>query len=299
MGFRHFSITFFLLIITVLFPMGAYTQNTAAESQKKVSLRMIGHQVLLSSKDSTSRVLPIKKEGDLYRIEFEGAFGFVPEELVATIDRVAKETHLATRYIVEVAHCNTGEVVYSFKMDEMAQSDIIPCQSRIQEKACYILLFTILDAPTEEALVSGSGSTTKESGGMTSYTPFVIGAFFLLIALLSFLVWRRSKKIAHTDPNLIALGEYQFDKRNTELLIQEQRIELTSKEADLLLLLYNEANTTVERERILNRVWGDEGDYVGRTLDVFISKLRKKLEFDSKVKIVNIRGVGYKLVVEL
>ncbi|MDH3796574.1 MAG: response regulator transcription factor, partial [Flavobacteriaceae bacterium] len=170
---------------------------------------------------------------------------------------------------------------------------------RIQEKACYILLFTILDAPTEEALVSGSGSTTKESGGMTSYTPFVIGAFFLLIALLSFLVWRRSKKIAHTDPNLIALGEYQFDKRNTELLIQEQRIELTSKEADLLLLLYNEANTTVERERILNRVWGDEGDYVGRTLDVFISKLRKKLEFDSKVKIVNIRGVGYKLVVEL
>jgi DNA-binding response OmpR family regulator len=95
------------------------------------------------------------------------------------------------------------------------------------------------------------------------------------------------------------LGEYYFDKRNTELIIEQQRIELTSKEADLLLLLYNAANTTVERGVILNKVWGDEGDYIGRTLDVFISKLRKKLEFDSKVKIVNIRGIGYKLVMDV
>ena len=98
---------------------------------------------------------------------------------------------------------------------------------------------------------------------------------------------------------MISLGEYQFDKRNTELLIEQQRIDLTSKESDLLILLYNAVNTTVEREVILNMVWGDEGDYVGRTLDVFISKLRKKLEFDSKVKIVNIRGIGYKLVMDV
>ena len=98
---------------------------------------------------------------------------------------------------------------------------------------------------------------------------------------------------------MIPIGGYHFDKRNTELLIEHQKIELTSKEADLLLLLYNSANITVERELILNIVWGDEGDYVGRTLDVFISKLRKKLEFDAKVKIVNIRGVGYKLVIDI
>jgi DNA-binding response OmpR family regulator len=112
-----------------------------------------------------------------------------------------------------------------------------------------------------------------------------------------FLLWKRRNK-SRIDPNLIPIGGYHFDKRNTKLLIEHQKIELTSKEADLLLLLFNAANTTVEREHILNMVWGDEGDYVGRTLDVFISKLRKKLEFDSKVKIVNIRGVGYKLVID-
>jgi hypothetical protein len=55
-------------------------------------------------------------------------------------------------------------------------------------------------------------------------------------------------------------------------------------------------NATVERDDILKSVWGDDGDYVGRTLDVFISKLRKKLEADSNIKIINIRGIGYKLV---
>jgi DNA-binding response OmpR family regulator len=53
---------------------------------------------------------------------------------------------------------------------------------------------------------------------------------------------------------------------------------------------------TIEREKILNVVWGDEGDYVGRTLDVFISKLRKKFSGDENVKIINVRGVGYKLM---
>ncbi len=116
--------------------------------------------------------------------------------------------------------------------------------------------------------------------------------------MVSFFLWKRRNK-STGDPNLIPLGEYHFDKRNTELLIEHQRIELTGKEADLLLLLYNAVNTTVEREVILNMVWGDEGDYVGRTLDVFISKLRKKLKADSSVKIVNIRGVGYKLVMDV
>ncbi len=84
-----------------------------------------------------------------------------------------------------------------------------------------------------------------------------------------------------------------------ELSFKGEAIELTSKECDLLQLLCDSTNDTVERETILKMVWGDEGDYVGRTLDVFISKLRKKLEGDSNIKIANIRGVGYRLVVDV
>jgi DNA-binding response OmpR family regulator len=126
---------------------------------------------------------------------------------------------------------------------------------------------------------------------------YVIGFFFILIPIL-ISVWKKRVKTT-TNPNLIKIGSYFFDKKNTELLIEDQKIELTSKEADLLLLLFKDVNNTIERDVILNVVWGDEGDYIGRTLDVFISKLRKKLDSDPNIKIVNIRGVGYKLVLDL
>lgn len=97
-------------------------------------------------------------------------------------------------------------------------------------------------------------------------------------------------------PYITNIGKYQFDQRNMNLVFENEKIELSSKESDLLLLLYNAANTTLERGDILKNVWGDEGNYIGRTLDVFISKLRKKLEADTNIKIVNVRGVGYKLI---
>ncbi|MEM7657278.1 MAG: helix-turn-helix domain-containing protein, partial [Bacteroidota bacterium] len=61
-------------------------------------------------------------------------------------------------------------------------------------------------------------------------------------------------------------------------------------------LLHRSVNQTLERDQILKEVWGNENGYVGRTLDVFISKLRKKLAADPNLKIINVRGVGYRLV---
>jgi len=297
------KIHFFLVVlVSVLLSTGSSrAQKPESEQHIEVALRMIGHRLLLSSADSTSRILPIVKENDRYRIQFESPFEFIPEELVATVDSVVKETNMAISYIVEVEKCETEEVVYSFKMDNLEKSDIIPCRARRQPKFCYSLLFTIIETSAANAMLH-TGTKDPTNGSLTGISKakfgIIIGLSLLLVMIL-FLLWKRKKKSPSIDPNLIPIGAYHFDKRNTELLIQDQRIELTSKEADLLLLLYSDANTTVEREVILNMVWGDEGGYVGRTLDVFISKLRKKLEFDSKIKIVNIRGVGYKLVMDV
>lgn len=294
---RQFEIVLYIFVCLLLFVTSCNSQELHDEPDIEVSLRMIGHQILLSSADSTSRVLPIKKENNRYRIQFESEFEFNPEELVLTIDRVVKATRLTNSYIVQVEQCETGEVVYSFKMDDVQQSDIIPCAARTQPKSCYSLLFTLVEtSATDTSLLTATPFVENESDTDTSWVYYLVLSLFLLTAIAFFLLWKRREKAAF-DPNLIPLGEFHFDKRNTELLIENQRIELTSKEADLLLLLNDAVNTTVEREVILNVVWGDQGGYVGRTLDVFISKLRKKLEFDTKVKIVNIRGVGYKLVI--
>ena len=289
---RHLKFKFPLFIFLLAVFSSGNAQDFPDRKSIEVALRMIGHQVLLSSNDSTSRVLPIVKEDGHYRIQFESEFEFEPTQLVSLVDSVATETNLSSSYIVEVEQCETGAVVYSFKMDDFRQSDIIPCRGRMQPKACYNLVFTLLVTDKAESVVM---STPSENGAI-DYGLFA--ALFAVLSGLLYFLWKR-KKTTQSDPNLIPLGEYHFDKRNTELLINQRKIELTSKEADLLLLLYNMVNTTVEREVILNKVWGDQGDYVGRTLDVFISKLRKKLEADSSVKIANIRGVGYKLVMDV
>lgn len=110
-----------------------------------------------------------------------------------------------------------------------------------------------------------------------------------------YLIKRKSKQ--KIEAELISIGQFQFDQKRMILSLKAQSIELSTKEADLLFLLYSNENKTLERGYILNHIWGDEGDYVGRTLDVFISKLRKKLEADPALKIINVRGVGYRFVV--
>lgn len=282
------KIFLFVLVSVFLASSNSCAQESQVEKQIEVSLRMVGHQVLLNLGDSTSRVLPIENTEGRYKIQFDTEFQFNPEELVATINQVVKETNLSHSYIVEVEECVTKKVVYSYQKGDFDDPNIIPCKTRAQPLGCYNLLFTLLDIENKIE------PSTKPEENKLSYL-LIIVAFIMVVGVLLFLRNRKSK--SKVKPYIIALGKYRFDKRNAELIIEEQRIELTSKEADLLLLLYNSVNTTVEREVILNMVWADEGDYVGRTLDVFISKLRKKLEADTSVKIVNIRGVGYKLII--
>ena len=115
---------------------------------------------------------------------------------------------------------------------------------------------------------------------------------------LFYYFWKRRSRSVDNSTT-IKIGKYRFDQRNMKLLIKKESIDLTSKEADLLTLLHSSLDVTLERELILKVVWGDEGDYVGRTLDVFISKLRKKFAEDPTVKIMNVRGVGYKLMLDV
>lgn len=277
-------IAFCLMLITL--KIGA--QNAFNEKHLEVSLRMIGHRILLNAADSVSRVLPIIGTNGQYRIEFESEFGFMPDDLVQAVSEIMKENKTAVRYIVEVEECETAQIVYSFEIDNLDHKDIIPCKPRGQSKECFNLVFTILE----------KGGIVEETGKSSVIATVAIPLSIGLIVLFSigFMIFYHKKKSPVID-EFIKLGKYRFDQRNALLILEEQKTELTSKEADLLKLLYSSANALVKRETILNEIWEDEGNYVGRTLDVFISKLRAKLQADPAIKIVNIRGVGYKLVI--
>ncbi|MCB0771268.1 MAG: winged helix-turn-helix transcriptional regulator [Flavobacteriales bacterium] len=260
---------------------------------------MIGHQVLLAVGDSTSRVLPIKKDGDRYRIRFGTEFGFHPDVLTSTMDSVISATRIAKGYVVEVISCDSGQVVHSWEVAAIEADNTTPCRGRAQPVSSYELRITILEPDPAAFQDHGNADEAGISvlGIYKDRTLIVlILAVLALVALVGVLLERRARSSTNVDTHVVRIGEFLFDKRNMELSYKNERVRLTSKEADLLQLLSASANDTVEREAILASVWGDEGDYVGRTLDVFISKLRKKLEADANVRIVNVRGVGYKLV---
>ena len=106
---------------------------------------------------------------------------------------------------------------------------------------------------------------------------------------------RRSHSNNHHNETIVFLGNYTFDFSNLTLKNNATEKTLTQKEAEVLKLLYHNRERVLKREEILKHVWGDDDYFMGRSMDVFISKLRKYLKEDPSVQIVNYHGVGFKL----
>jgi len=114
-----------------------------------------------------------------------------------------------------------------------------------------------------------------------------------LIVRIKALLDRKQGKSASED---VEIGQYLFNFSKQVLSFDGSEIMLTHREAQLLNELYRHKNELTERTLILNTLWGNDDFFSARSMDVFITKLRKKLTLDSKIQIMNVRGYGYKLV---
>ncbi|GGH36102.1 DNA-binding response regulator [Dyadobacter endophyticus] len=94
----------------------------------------------------------------------------------------------------------------------------------------------------------------------------------------------------------LKIGRYMFDPAKQKLSVDDREVTLSHREAELLRRLYQQRNEVLGRSEVLNELWGDDSFFNGRSLDVFITKLRRYLREDPKIQIINIRGRGYKLV---
>jgi len=111
-------------------------------------------------------------------------------------------------------------------------------------------------------------------------------------------VLRRAKGTSEGDNRItFEIGDYAFDSKKQTLTRKRETISLTTRESELLRLLCMHQNQTLERNIALRRIWGDESYFSGRSMDVFVSKLRKYLKDDPRVEIINVHGKGYKLIV--
>ncbi|PUV24230.1 response regulator transcription factor [Sphingobacterium athyrii] len=120
-----------------------------------------------------------------------------------------------------------------------------------------------------------------------------------LIIRMHALLNRRSslKRTESPTAEEYAIGKYHFNFKNLHLTIGNKQQQLSYREAQLLKLLVDHQDAVLDRKVALDYVWGDDSYFNSRSMDVFISKLRKFLEGDPTIKIVNIRGKGFKLVI--
>ncbi len=102
-------------------------------------------------------------------------------------------------------------------------------------------------------------------------------------------------EVKHDIENLI-IGDYIFNYTKQILIYNNQSELLTHKESELLYHLFLKKNELLDRTLILKKLWGNDDFFSTRSMDVFISKLRKKLQKDNSIQIINVRGFGYKLI---
>jgi len=262
-----------------------------------IAMRMIGHDILLHAGDSTSRVLPVKQlTENEYQLQFENQFSFEPGSLVNIVHRVIATYHLPTDYIVNVVNCTGREIIYGYAMSMSEQNNIVPCRGRKQLKSCYYI--------TIQFPRSARGGLQKK---------YVIAVAGLLVLALSWWGWqwynkrKRAARPPAKQPDAqeaaplkdkpVQIGKYLFYPAEQSLSFNEEKTALTMKESALLSIFATAPNQVIDRSRLQKEIWEDEGVIVGRSLDMFVSKLRKKLEDDPTVRIVNIHGKGYKLEV--
>jgi hypothetical protein len=276
-----------IFVICVAFSMAGNDDFDIA--RREVLLRRIGHEILLQSGDSTSRVLPVKKISENeYQLSFEHAFTFQPDSLVNTTQRLLAKEPLACDYVVNVLNCANTSVAYGYAISKNKKDDIVSCLGRRQPIACYLINIKF-----------------KPTGITTARNKYFLGAL-LFVAFAGCIFWKSVKPRkalpglpdlpgrGHTD-GMFTLGAMLFDTEARKLMINGQTIELTRTETRVLRIFALSPNEAIERSRLQKEIWEDEGVIVGRSLDMFISKLRKKLELDPNIKIVVIRGKGYKL----
>lgn len=200
----------------------------------------------------------------------------------------------------QVTHCSDGNsCLQSFKKENF---DICILDIMMPKMDGFELATEIRKINTDVPIIFLSAKTLKEDRikglrlGADDYLvkPFSIEELLLKIEI--FLM--RSQKKIPIEKSLYVVGKYQFDSKNYKVFNDSEKINLTQRESELLKFFLDNQNVVLKREAILKSLWGDDDYFMGRSLDVFISRLRKILSNEKGISIENLHGIGFKFVVE-
>lgn len=199
----------------------------------------------------------------------------------------------------QITHCATGKEALNIIEAHPTDIDLYILDVMLPDIDGFAIARRIRELDTHTPILFLTAKSLKEDRlkglrlGADDYItkPFSIEELMLKVEIFL----RRSQIPLPENASEYALGQFRFDYQNLLLKGQGEPRQLTQKEADLLKLFAEQRNQVIRRSDILKKLWGEDDYFLGRSLDVFISRLRKYLRKDSRLKIENIHGVGFRL----
>jgi len=196
----------------------------------------------------------------------------------------------------EVIHCSDGKS--ALKIFEEEEFDICIFDIMMPKMDGFDLAQAVRKIDIEVPIIFLSAKTLKEDRikglrlGADDYLvkPFSIEELLLKVEIFL----KRSQKNVPPAKTIYEVGKYQFDTKNFILFNDEEKVGLTQREAELLKLFLDHKNSVLKREQILTSLWGTDDYFMGRSLDVFISRLRKILANEEGISIENLHGIGFR-----
>src|SRR5436190_5843741 len=200
-----------IMIIAILISAGAFInkKNEIPEKHVEVVLRDLGHQLLLTAKDSSSRVMPVKKLNEhTYQISFQNDFGFISDTLINLVERTFQKNALANDYIVNLRNCKQNETVFAFEINGQT-GDLTPCRGRTLEVGCYVIEIELLKK--------------------TKFNFFLLLLLIIPLSLVGFYVKNKfrkkeEKESVFDNDDYIQLGSFRLYAYNNVLNIENNNI---------------------------------------------------------------------------
>jgi len=271
-----------LLIICIPTLIVSANSDELSSVSVNLALRQVGHKLLIQQSDSTSTIPPIEyigNNGYLLPIKKVIQYNALPELLTNAFE----DFKITSPYEVVIKNCDDDIIILGYNSVGLEQG-VIPCINRDHTESCVNILVQFYDPADKE----------NEKHASVFFPFWIIPILLIGFGILVYkFLW--PKKTEEKENSLVTIGQYSYDPKNQTLSIKEEKFNLTFRENKLLQLLASKPNEVLTRDEIMSKVWTDEGVIVGRSLDVFISRIRKLLKQDPSIQIKSVHGVGYRM----
>lgn len=201
----------------------------------------------------------------------------------------------------QVTHCINGESAYSAFCSDTFDICILDIMLPLLDG--FSLAKKIRQANNDIPIIFLTAKSLHEdkiTGFKAGADDYITKPFSIEELVLKIEVFFRRNKITNKtqDNKAIKIGSSIFDYYNQQLKLDEKIVQLTHREAELIKYFADNSGQLIKREILLQKIWGNDDYYLGRSLDVFISRLRKIFKNDTSLKIENIHGVGFRMMIK-